>query len=423
MHTLQTGKRKLIPSVSNLGRMWRLLSPFAVRRLKEDFLKDLPPKHREVHWVGLTPEHRSIYRRVEEAMQDTLKRELDKEEPNMGVISMALWWGRYAASVPTEEGAPHYAGAFGTKLNLDTATPEEIKAVVDEMKLHRAVLPQNAGFNKVDTAMELIRKIHAKGEKVIVFTSLRGLYGVIERTLKQEKIGYTGMDGVPTKKRNGVAREFEASGNTVLLAGTGTLNRGVTINGANHVIILNTEWSPETTLQAEDRCHRPGQRKDVYVHYILSAGTMEEQMWELINQKAAAQRAVFDKEALYKNVEEVLAEAVSAQMQVAKAVIEIEREAELSAVSPQPSAVSPQPSAPGSEHPASSIQQPASATPQPATHNPEPITTVGTKQLTLTDLFQKYGQQDKPQRKRKAVIIPEQQMSLFDLPAQPAAAD
>lgn len=138
-----------------------------------------------------------------------------------------------------------------------------------------------------------------------------------------------------TQKRNGVAREFEASGHTVLLAGTSTLNRGVTINGANHVIILNTEWSPEMTLQAEDRCHRPGQTRDVFVHYILSANTMEEQMWELLNQKAAAQRAVFDKEALYKSVEEVMAEAVSAQMQVAKAVIEIEREV----VSVQPSVV------------------------------------------------------------------------------------
>lgn len=60
-------------------------------------------------------------------------------------------------------------------------------------------------------------------------------------------------------------------------------------------------------------------------------------MCELLNQKAAAQRAVFDKEALYKSVEEVMAEAVSVQMQVAKAVIDIERE--------QPSAISDQPEA------------------------------------------------------------------------------
>jgi SNF2 family DNA or RNA helicase len=52
----------------------------------------------------------------------------------------------------------------------------------------------------------------------------------------------------------------------VLLAGIGTLNRGVTVNGANHVPILNLEWSPETTLQAGDRCHRPGKTRDVHIY-------------------------------------------------------------------------------------------------------------------------------------------------------------
>lgn len=385
LHTLQTGKRQLIPSVSNLGRLWRLLSPFAVRRLKEDFLKDLPPKHREVHWIPLTSEHAHIYRRVEEAMRDTLKRELDRADPNMGVISMALWWGRYAASCPTEEGAPHYAGAFGARLNCDEAAPEEIRVVIATLKLQHALLPPNAHFNKVQQALELIREIQARGEKALVFTSLRGLYTVLEQALKRERIGYTGMDGVPTQKRNGVAREFEASGHTVLLAGTGTLNRGVTINGANHVILLNTEWSPETTLQAEDRCHRPGQKKDVFVHYILSLNTMEEQMWELIDQKAAAQRAVFDKEALYKSVEEVMAEAVSAQMQVAQAVVEIERP--VSVATPQ-----------------------AEATLQ-APNVQAPVTKTGVKQLSLAALFEKHGAQVKA--KRKPLMVPEQQLSLF----------
>ena len=203
--------------------------------------------------------------------------------------------------------------------------------------------------------------------------------------MKQERIGYTGMDGVGTKKRNGVAREFEQSGNTVLLAGTGTLNRGVTINGANHVIILNTEWSPETTLQAEDRCHRPGQTKDVFVHYILSAGTVEEQMWELIAAKAAAQRAVFDKEALYKSVEQVMAEAVSAQMQVAQAVVAVEREP---LVEPTP---------------VSSVPERGQA---PA-------------QLTMVDLFQRHGAQPAGRRRKRSSVAVPQQLGLFG--SQPAA--
>lgn len=132
---------------------------------------------------------------------------------------------------------------------------------------------------------------------------------------------------------------------------------------------------------------------------------MEEQIWKLINQKAAAQRTVFDKEAgfgeaRYKNVEEVLAEAVNAQMQVAKAVIEIEREA----VGPQSSAISDQPEV------------------WSTTHNPEPTAThskqkshVGAAQFTRTALFQKFGAQGKRSSRRKSVTPLKQQLSLFGM--------
>jgi hypothetical protein len=150
----------------------------------------------------------------------------------------------------------------------------------------------------------------------------------LEAAFRHHCIGYAGVDGMSTQKRNDVLRRFEASDATVLLAGTGTLNRGATVNGANHVLILNLEWSPETTLQAEDRCHRPGQTQEVHVHYLLSAGTVDEdeQMWDLVCQKAAAQRAVQDREAQHKSVEEILAEAALAnpQLAVAKAVMQAE---------------------------------------------------------------------------------------------------
>ena len=169
-------------------------------------------------------------------------------------------------------------------------------------------------------------------------------------------------------------------------AGTGTLNRGVTINGANHIVILNTEWSPETTLQAEDRCHRPGQTKDVHVHYILSAGTIDEQIWELISAKAAAQRAVFDKEALYKSVEEVMAEAVSAQMQIAQAMLTVERE-------PVPELVQVEP--------------------VPDKGNGKVTSKLSAKQLTMAELFQRHGAQTTGVTRRKTKSVMVQQLSLF----------
>ncbi len=262
-------------------------------------------------------------------MKDVFERELRKADPNMGAISAALWWGRYVASCPNEHGALHFAGAWGHMVNVDELSPAEATAILDQMRLQGAYLVPKPGlaaaygFNKVEKALEIVDQIHAAREKVIVFTSLRGLYRTLETALKDRFIGYVGIDGVSTQKRNEVVRRFEASDATVLLAGTGTLNRGVTVNGANHVLILNLEWSPETTLQAEDRCHRPGQTREVHVHYLLSSDTVDEQMYDLVDQKWAAQRAVQDREAQHKTVEAILAEAAlaNAQLAVAKAVL------------------------------------------------------------------------------------------------------
>jgi hypothetical protein len=330
--TLEVGRRKLIPSVSNLNRLWKLLSPVSIRRLKEDFLTDLPPKKRHIHWLEPTGKHDLLVGHVTGAMKEVFERELRKADPNMGAISAALWWGRYVASCPNEHGALHFAGAWGHMVNVDELSPLEAKAILDQMRLQGAYLPAPRGlqvaygFNKVDKALEIVEEIKAAGEKVIVFTSLRGLYRTLEAAFRDRCIGFVGVEGVSTRKRNDVVRRFEASDATVLLAGTGTLNRGVTVNGANHVLILNLEWSPETTLQAEDRCHRPGQTREVHVHYLLSSHTVDEQMYDLVDQKWAAQRAVQDREAQHKSVEAILAEAAlaNAQLAVAKAVLKAE---------------------------------------------------------------------------------------------------
>lgn len=234
--------------------------------------------------------------------------------------------------------------------------------------------------------------------------SSKGVYGVIERELKRLGIGYVGVDGVQAKKRNHLARKFEADPTaTVLLAGTGTLNRGVTINGANHVIILNTEWSPETTLQAEDRCHRPGQTKPVTVHYILSMNTVDEQMWDIINQKHDAQRAVFDKVPQDKSVEEIMAEATSAQIAVAQALVSVKRQPSQSEGPIVTADVIPTIAA---------IEQAAKPieTKMPADQT---NTAPTAKQLNLLDLFERHGAQGK--RPAKQIVVPEQQLSLFDL--------
>ena len=302
--TLTTGKRKLIPAVSNLTRLWRLLSPTSIRRLKTDFLPDLPAKHRHIHHVPMDRLHAAVYFEVADTAKSVLDRELRKDDPNMGAISKALWWMRYAASVPSKEGLPYFDNALG---ELGTQTAMLI----------------GCDYPKVQKVVDLCLAAKAKGEKTIVFTSLRAFHSVLCKALKEAGFRIlTVTSNTPSQQRVEKAWELR-NGYDVLVASTNCLNRGVTITEANHVIITNLEWSPEVTEQAEDRVHRPGQTKEVHIHYVLTANTVDGKMLELVGQKSAALHSVLDRVAQDTDVAQLLEQIAmeNAMMQVAKAIL------------------------------------------------------------------------------------------------------
>jgi hypothetical protein len=113
---------------------------------------------------------------------------------------------------------------------------------------------------------------------------------------------------------------------------------------------------------------------------------------------------VFDKEALYKSVEQVMAEAVNAQMQVAQAVVS----------APASPLTTPAAKPEEAETPLLSPQEALVRVPTPLPEDsetaPEPA-----QALTVADLFQRHGSQV-AKKQRKPVREPEQ-LTLFALPS------
>ena len=70
--------------------------------------------------------------------------------------------------------------------------------------------------------------------------------------------------------------------------------QGITLTRASNVCFLELEWTPAIHDQAEDRCHRIGQRDAVTAWYLLAAETIDETMARLIQRKRAVVDAVTD---------------------------------------------------------------------------------------------------------------------------------
>jgi len=292
--TLHEGRAKLLPEVSNLNRFWRLLGAFTIRRKKDDIYA-LPEKRRTIYVLPLDPDHRTLYTDYEEWATKEIQKALRQNpgSPNMGAISNALWKLRYAATCPVA---------------VDILTRGRLSS---------------ESWNKLEKIRTLVTAALAKGEKVLVYSALRTMVAAIVRHLRAAGLGVLPITAdVPTSQRFALIQDFSTSATvSVLVAGLNCLNRGFTITAANHVILVDLEYSPEATDQAEDRVHRPGQMKIVEISYLLSKDTIDGIMHEILLQKAEAIRHAMDGRARFTDVAELLKTVTGdVQLEIAKRI-------------------------------------------------------------------------------------------------------
>ncbi|MGV8041520.1 MAG: helicase-related protein [Thermoanaerobaculaceae bacterium] len=292
--SLHEGRAKLLPEVSNLNRFWRLMAAFTVRRKKDDVFT-LPEKRRQVIVLGLDRDHSALYADYAEWAKREIQQAMRQNEgnPNMGVISNALWKLRYAATCPV---------------------------AVDY--LDRGVLDAET-WNKLEKVRELVKAARDRGEKAIVFSGLRVMVAAIVTHLKRAGFKILPITAdVPTSRRFELIQEFSRDPEmSAIVASLNCLNRGFTITAANHVILVDLEYSPEATEQAEDRVHRPGQTRVVEISYLLSRDTIDQVMHEILLQKAEAIRHAIDGRARFTDVAELLKRVTGdVQLEIARRV-------------------------------------------------------------------------------------------------------
>jgi SNF2 family DNA or RNA helicase len=109
------------------------------------------------------------------------------------------------------------------------------------------------------------------------------MLGLIEQRLWDEKIEYVMLTG-DTKDRRTPVKNFQAGKVPVFLISLKAGGVGLNLTAADTVIHYDPWWNPAAEDQATDRAHRIGQDKKVFVHRLITLGTIEEKM-ELLKQK------------------------------------------------------------------------------------------------------------------------------------------
>jgi SNF2 family DNA or RNA helicase len=141
---------------------------------------------------------------------------------------------------------------------------------------------------KLTRTEELLEEILAEGDKVLCFTQFAAWGGLLlpylQRRLRVEAMWLHGRIRRPA--RDEMVKQFgEPEGPPLFLISLKAGGTGLNLTAASHVIHLDRWWNPAVEDQATDRAYRIGQHRNVQVHKLVSTGTVEERIDEMINAK------------------------------------------------------------------------------------------------------------------------------------------
>ncbi len=230
---------------------WHLRRSCFVRRLKSEVLPQLPAKRRVV--VPVTLDNEREYRTAERDVVEWLR-----SQP----LDLAELEAKIAATLRAERLA------------------------------QLGALQRIAARGKLHAALAWIHDFLASGEPLVVFARHVDVQeAILERF--PDALHLLGRDSI--EAREAAVRAFQEPGGPQLIIGaTRVAAQGITLTRASNVAFLELEWTPALHDQAEDRCHRIGQRDAVTAWYLLAAETIDETMTELLERKRGLVAAVTD---------------------------------------------------------------------------------------------------------------------------------
>lgn len=233
-----------IVGYKNLKELQVKLDEIMLRRLKNDVL-DLPDKLYVDEYVEMDNEQDKIYKEVTCELRNNIDKIKMSNNPLSELIRLRQATG--------------YPGILSSKVTKSA---------------------------KLDRMEELVDDAIENGKKVVIFSNWTQITDIVKERLSSKYRCLVITGDTKDNERQDAINKFQTDSNYKIMIGSiGALGTGVTLTEGSVEIFLDEPWNKALKDQAEDRCHRIGQKNNITIYTLLTKGTIDEKIHSLVYKK------------------------------------------------------------------------------------------------------------------------------------------
>lgn len=240
-----------------------VLQPFLLRRIKNEVEKSLLPKKELNVYVGMSSMQKKWYKQILEKDLDAVNASNGQKESKTRLLNIVMQL-RKCCNHPylfdgAEPGPPY---------------------TTDEHLVYNSA--------KLKILDQLLKKMKEQGSRVLIFSQMSRLLDILEDYCFFRNYEYCRIDGsTDHEDRIRAIDEYNSpdSSKFLFLLTTRAGGLGINLTTADVVVLYDSDWNPQADLQAMDRAHRIGQKKQVKVFRFVTDNSVEEKILERATQK------------------------------------------------------------------------------------------------------------------------------------------
>ncbi|CCH44088.1 chromatin-remodeling complex ATPase [Wickerhamomyces ciferrii] len=246
-----------------IQQLHKVLNPFLLRRVKSDVEKSLLPKKEVNLYVGMSEMQVKWYQKLLEKDIDAVNGVVGKREGKTRLLNIVMQLRKCCNHPYLFEGAEP-----GPPFTTDEH------------------LVFNSG--KMVILDKLLKKMKEQGSRVLIFSQMSRVLDILEDYCFFRDYEYCRIDGSTSHEdRIAAIDDYNKpdSDKFIFLLTTRAGGLGINLTSADIVVLYDSDWNPQADLQAMDRAHRIGQKKQVMVFRFVTEDAIEEKVIERATQK------------------------------------------------------------------------------------------------------------------------------------------